>query len=140
MTGDNAVLRHDLEPSAPLMGPTDVTELVINRPGEVGIEDRQGWRWIEVPALTPGWLATLATAAAAHTRQDVMPSSPICSTILPGGERCQIVIPPVAPTGAPSFTIRKPSQVTLGIDDLSDIDRKSVGWGKSVDVRVYKGG
>lgn len=117
---DIAVLLHYLEPIAALLKPPDVTELVINRPGEVGIEDRHGWHWIDVPALTPEWLTTLATAAAAHTRQDIMPSAPICSTILPGGERCQIVIPPVAPAGAPSFTIRKPSMVTLGIDDLAE--------------------
>ncbi|API61339.1 P-type DNA transfer ATPase VirB11 (plasmid) [Tardibacter chloracetimidivorans] len=120
MTADISVLRHYLEPIAPLLAPADVTELVINRPGEVGIEDRQGWRWLDVPALTPAWLTTLATAAAAHTRQDILPASPICSTVLPGGERCQIVIPPVAPADTPSFTIRKPSQVTLGIDDLAD--------------------
>src|SRR3546814_13192004 len=45
--------------------------------------------------------------------------SPICSTVLPGGERCQIVIPSVTPSGCPSFTIRKPSTVTLPIDQLA---------------------
>lgn len=116
---DTAVLRHYLAPIQPLLAPVDVTELVINRPGEVGIEDRQGWHWHDVPELDSEWLATLAVAAASFTHQDVNAELPICSTILPGGERCQIVIPSVTPTGAPSFTIRKPSLVTLAIDDLA---------------------
>lgn len=116
---DTAVLRHYLEPLLPLLEPDDVTELVINRPGEVGIEDRQGWRWHELPELDSEWLGTLAVAAASFSHQDIDGQTPICSTILPGGERCQIVIPSVTPSGCPSFTIRKPSTVTLPIDQLA---------------------
>jgi len=35
--GDTAVLRHYLAPILPLLEPVEVTELVINKPGEVGI-------------------------------------------------------------------------------------------------------
>ena len=112
---DTAVLRHYLTPLLPLLEPQDATELVINRPGEAGIEDRQGWRWHDLPELDCDWLGTLAVAAASFTHQDIDGQSPICSTVLPGGERCQIVIPSVTPSGCPSFTIRKPSTVTLPI-------------------------
>lgn len=118
---DTAVLRHYLAPILPLLEPAEVTELVINKPGEVGIEDHLGWHWHTVPELDSEWLATLAVAAASFTRQDVNAETPICSTILPGGERCQIVIPSVTPTGAPSFTVRKPSRVTLAIDELARV-------------------
>src|SRR3546814_51094 len=107
---DTAVLRHYLAPLLPLLEPEDVTELVVNRPGEAGIEDRQGWRWQEMPELDSDWLSTLAVAAASFTHQDIDGQSPICSTVLPGGERCRIVIPSVTPSGCPSFTIRKPSR------------------------------
>ncbi|MCK9553808.1 MAG: P-type DNA transfer ATPase VirB11, partial [Aquamicrobium sp.] len=116
---DTAVLRHYLAPILPLLEPVEVTELVINKPGEVGIEDHRGWHWHSVAELDSDWLATLAVAAASFTRQDVNAETPICSTILPGGERCQIVIPSVTPTGAPSFTVRKPSRVNLAIDQLA---------------------
>ena len=116
---DTAVLRHYLAPLLPLLEPDDVTELVINRPGEAGIEDRQGWRWHELPELDSEWLGTLAVAAASFTHQDIDGQTPICSTVLPGGERCQIVIPSVTPSSCPSFTIRKPSTVTLRIDQLA---------------------
>ena len=116
---DTAVLRHYLAPLLPLLEPDGVTELVINRPGEAGIEDRNGWTWHELPELDSDWLNTLAVAAASFTHQDVDAQAPICSTILPGGERCQIVIPSVTPSGCPSFTIRKPSTVTMPIDALA---------------------
>src|SRR3546814_8513873 len=72
-----------------------------------------------MPELDSDWLSTLAVAAASFTHQDIDGQSPICSTVLPGGERCQIVIPSVTPSGCPSFTIRKPSTVTLPIDQLA---------------------
>jgi type IV secretion system protein VirB11 len=115
---DTAVLMHHLAPLQPYLAAQDVTELVINRPGEIGVEGSGGWRWHEVRELTAPWLSTLATAAAAYTRQDVTASEPICSTVLPGGERCQIVLPPAAPAGQPSLTIRKPSAAEFAMDDL----------------------
>jgi type IV secretion system protein VirB11 len=115
---DTAVLMHHLAPLQPYLAAPDVTELVINRPGEIAVEGSGGWRWHEVRELTAPWLSTLATAAAAYTRQDVTASEPICSTVLPGGERCQIVLPPAAPAEQPSLTIRKPSAADFAMDDL----------------------
>src|SRR3546814_2222686 len=65
--------------------------LVINRPCEVGIEGRRGWSWEQDERLSAEWLETLSTAMANYTRQRVDPTSPICSTSLPSGERVQIV-------------------------------------------------
>lgn len=113
---DTAVLEHYLAPLRPHLAAPDVTELVINRPGEIGVEQAGGWRWFAEPSLTEPWLRTLARAAAAFTTQDVSGEAPICSTVLPAGERCQIVLPPAA--GAPSLTLRKPSAATLTLDDF----------------------
>jgi type IV secretion system protein VirB11 len=115
--GELAVLQHYLAPLRPWLAAEDVTELVINRPGEAAIEGAAGWRWEAAPALTTAWLQPLALAAAAFTHQDVSPDQPICSTVLPDGERCQIVLPPAAETL--SLTIRKPSRSAL---DLADIE------------------
>lgn len=116
---DTAVLDHYLAPLKVLLAPDDVTELVVNRPGEVGIEQGGQWRWHEEPILTEAWLRTLAVAAAAFTKQDVSDAHPICSTALPGDERCQIVLPPAAPPGTVSLTIRKPSRRHIGLDDFA---------------------
>ncbi len=114
MTRDSAVLTHYLAPLQAALAPPDVTELVVNRPGELGLERTGGWEWRSVPELTEGWLLTLAHAAAAHTLQDVTAETPICSTVLPCGERCQIVLPPAVERA--SLTIRKPSAATLDLE------------------------
>jgi type IV secretion system protein VirB11 len=118
MIADSSVLLHYMQPLQRLLEPADVTELVINRPGEVGVEGAKGWTWFEAPELTAIWLATLANAAAAFSRQDVNAETPVCSTVLPQGERCQIVMPPAVPEGTVSITIRKPSNLTFGMDDF----------------------
>jgi type IV secretion system protein VirB11 len=114
--GDTTILTHYLAPLTRWLAPDDVTELVINRPGELGVERRGGWTWREAPELDESWLRPLAVAAAALTAQDVSETHPICSTVLPGGERCQIVLPPAAERI--SLTIRKPSRTVVSIDDF----------------------
>jgi type IV secretion system protein VirB11 len=118
MAVDNAILLHYLAPLQSRLAPADVTELVVNRPGELGIERAGGWDWFEAPDLDEAWLHTLARAAAAHTAQDVAVDTPICSTVLPQGERCQIVLPPAAERL--SLTIRKPSRLER---DLASFER-----------------
>lgn len=116
---DTAVLEHYLAPLRPFLAPEGVTELVVNRPGEVGVETERGWTWHAAPQLTEPWLVTLAVAGAAHTRQDVGPDRPICSTTLPGALRCQIVLPPAAPAGTVSLTVRKPARRRLSLADMA---------------------
>lgn len=118
MMRDTSVIEHYLAPLRPFLDPPTVTEVVVNRPGEVGVEGPEGWRWHETPELTEGWLRTLAVAAAAYSGQDVDAERPICSTVLPGDERCQIVLPPVVPNGTVSLTIRKPSGRRMGLDEF----------------------
>jgi type IV secretion system protein VirB11 len=117
MAGDTAVLQHYLAPLRVHLEPGDVTELVVNRPGEFAIERPGGWQWQEAPDLTEAALRPLAIAAAAVTSQDVTAETPICSTVLPTGERCQIVLPPAAEHV--SLTLRKPSAKTFGLADFA---------------------
>lgn len=117
MRANTAVLEHYLAPFRRLMEPADVTELVINRPGEFAVETLAGWSWYEDPELTAETLRPLAIAAAAATAQDVTRETPICSTVLPNGERCQIVLPPAAEHI--SVTIRKPSERVMTLEDFA---------------------
>jgi type IV secretion system protein VirB11 len=117
VAAETPVLDHYLAPLRPHLDAPRVTELVINRPGEFAVERAGGWTWHEAPELTEAWLRPLAVAAAAATAQDVTPDAPICSTVLPSGERCQIVLPPAAE--AISITLRKPSPVTLTLADFT---------------------
>ena len=116
MAGDTAVLEHYWAPLRRHLEPDDVTELVVNRPGEFAVERLDGWQWFEAPELTEAALRPLAVAAAAVTTQDVTAEALICSTVLPTGERCQIVLPPAAEHV--SLTLRKPSATTFGMEDF----------------------
>src|SRR3546814_12665847 len=76
MSFDAAILDHHVAPLRPFLDAPDVTELVINRPCEVGIEGRRGWSWEQDERLSAEWLETLSTAMANYTRQRVDPTSP----------------------------------------------------------------
>ena len=117
MRGDEALLRRYLEPLRAGLDTPDLTDLVINGPGRFAAEVAGQWCWFDAPDLTETWLLTLAKAAAAWSTQDVSETRPVCSTTLPGGERCQIVLPPAA--NAPSFTIRSPARRRFSLDALS---------------------
>lgn len=141
MKNNGNAFRHALGPLATFLGNPDLTEIVINRPGEVWCEGRSGWTTHNIETgLDYGALQGIARLAASFTKQDISESHPVLSTILPDGERCQIVIPPAVPQGTISITIRKPSSATFGLADfekaglfdevvidagvLSDVDRE----------------
>lgn len=95
----------------------DVTEIVINRPGEAWTEGREGWRRHALPQLTYEHLRTFATLIANSTQQTIHDGAPLVSAALPSGERVQAVIPPAVAAGTVSFTIRKPSPLRFDLDD-----------------------
>lgn len=119
MTQASYTLEHHLAPLRALLEPGGVTELVVNRPGEVGIEGVGGWTWHDVPELTLDWLDTLGNAIANYTKQSLSSDAPLCSCSLPTGERVQIVAPPACEQGGYSLTIRKPSSRTFSLDQLA---------------------
>lgn len=115
---NNEVLMHSLEPLRRFLDCEGVTELVINEPGEVGVESRDGWNWHAVPEMTFHTLMSIAVGAASWTSQNINQQNPICSTVLPTGERVQALLPPAVPDGTVSLTIRKPSSKSFTMDDF----------------------
>ena len=115
---DHGVLRTLLAPFSPHLAARDVYEVVVNRPGETLVEGSGGWRTIATPELSFAHLMRLAKVVASTSRQAIDEQHPILSATLPDDERIQIVIPPAVPHDTVSLTIRKPSQVTLSLDEL----------------------
>jgi type IV secretion system protein VirB11 len=95
-------------------------EVIVNRPGQVLTEGAGGWRTHDLRELTFDKLMRLARAVASFSNQSIDETRPILSATLPGDERIQIVIPPATTKGTVSITIRKPSSITLTLDDLDE--------------------
>ena len=113
------LLEAHLEPLRPWLDLDDVTEVVINRPHEVGVERGGGWDWNEVEALSFEWLSHLGRLIANSTNQSLDGEHPLVSAVLPGGERVQVVAPPAVTNGGFSITIRKPSATAFTLDELN---------------------
>lgn len=103
----NLWLETCLAPLADHLERPDVTDIWINRPGELWLELLGGR--IErhlAPDLTAPLLLRMARQIAALTAQGINREHPILSGSLPGGERVQVVIPP-ATRGDVAVAIRK---------------------------------
>ncbi|WP_085027811.1 P-type DNA transfer ATPase VirB11 [Ensifer aridi] len=117
---DAAVVRELLAPFSPFLNDKSLYEVIVNRPGQVLTEGPGGWRTHDLPELTFEKLMRLARAVASFSNQSIDEARPILSATLPGDERIQIVVPPATSKGTVSITIRKPSSVTLSLEDLEE--------------------
>jgi type IV secretion system protein VirB11 len=104
---------------APWLTRDDVTDLLINQPGEVWIETTGGMLTrIAAPQVTDVVLNRLARQIAAATHQGVNREQPLLSATLPDGGRVQIIGPP-ATRGGMAIAIRKHVIADLSVDDLA---------------------
>ncbi|HMS44234.1 MAG TPA: P-type DNA transfer ATPase VirB11 [Alphaproteobacteria bacterium] len=117
---ETAFLENFIQPIKIFIDNPELTEICINRPQEVFVEGKQGWKKHQIKELTPSWLEQLARSIAAYTKQDISESQPIVSCSLPEGERVQIIIPPATEKDCISFTIRKPNSKTFSLQELDD--------------------
>lgn len=94
------------------LGSDEVTEICINRPGEIYLETRKGWERVEVPSLTFERARQFCTAVVneSNTGQRITDADPMVSLTFPTGQRAQFVIPPACDPGKVSITIRLPSR------------------------------
>ncbi|NLS16699.1 P-type DNA transfer ATPase VirB11 [Rhizobium sp. P40RR-XXII] len=115
---DAGVVRELLLPLSRFLKDTSLYEIVVNRPGEVLTEGTEGWQHHALPDLSFEKLMRLARAVASYSNQAIDEVRPVLSASLPDEERIQIVVPPATTKGTVSVTIRKPSLVTLTLDDL----------------------
>lgn len=111
-------LRHYLLPIQPFLDRPDVTDICINRPGEVWVETYRGWIHEKMPQMTLDVCKSLAGMIATYNGKSLNEQNSSVSGQLPGGERCEILLPPSCERGTVSFTIRRPSSMRKSIDDL----------------------
>lgn len=83
-----------LQPFRALLDRPDVTEIMVNQPGEVWVEGDGGMTRVELPDVDDVLLSRLAQQVARISSQGVNRVDPLLSAMLPGGQRIQIVAPP----------------------------------------------
>jgi type IV secretion system protein VirB11 len=113
----NIYLESYLAPFAEWLSRDNVTDIYVNRPGEIWLETLGNTpERIAAPELTAELLARLVRQIAALSAQGVNREHPLLAASLPGGERVQAVIPP-ATRGEIAIAIRKHVVSGLELED-----------------------
>jgi type IV secretion system protein VirB11 len=110
-------LRSYLAPLTGMLARPDVTDIYVNRPGEIWIETVGGAiERHDAPGLDEATLDRLARQIASVSHQGISREHPLLSAILPDGARVQIVAPP-ATRGPLALAIRKHVAADLELSD-----------------------
>ncbi|RYG86873.1 MAG: P-type DNA transfer ATPase VirB11 [Alphaproteobacteria bacterium] len=113
----NVYLLSYLAPLWETLGRADVTDIYVNRPGEIWAETVTGAiERYDAPRLDATALAGLARQIAALSHQGISREHPVLSGALPDGARVQIVAPP-ATRGDLALAIRKHVSPDLSLSD-----------------------
>ena len=125
-----------LAPLAPFLSRKDVTDIWINRPGEVWFETLGGR--IErqaVAGLDEKLLERLARQIAAMSSQGINRAQPLLAATLPDGSRVQIAGPPATRHGH-AFAIRRHVSSDLALEDWEAENAFSGLAGEQTDISL----
>lgn len=111
-----------LAPLAAFLDRSDITDIFINRPGELWVETiGGGTERHEAPELTEVALARLSRQVASHSAQGISREHPLLAASLPDGSRVQIALPP-ATRGEIAIAIRKHVASGMSLDEFVVLD------------------
>lgn len=130
-----------LAPLAPFLTQPGVTDIWINRPGEVWLESLGGGiERVEEPALNASLLQRLAQQIAAYSSQGISRAQPLLAATLPDGARVQVAAPPATREGY-AFAIRRHVSANLSLVDWEEADAFAdveVGHSEFADERRFR--
>jgi type IV secretion system protein VirB11 len=115
---DMSTLDLHLQPIAEFLQNDAITEIVINRPGEVLLERRNGWETVTNEAISYQWCEGLTMLLRNRANQNLTENWPLLGAQMPGGLRVQVVVPPAVEAGTISLTTRRPIVQVLSIDEI----------------------
>ncbi len=105
-----------LAPLKPFFDLANVSEISINRPGEIWVEIGGDMERHEVPELDLEHLKSLGRLVAQYSEQHLSEETPVLSATLPQGFRIQVVFPPAVEPSLIAISIRKATTVNLDLD------------------------
>jgi len=111
------LLENLLSPLQPWLQSPSVSEISINQPGEIWIENSAGISRELVPALNFQHLKNLAKLIATFSEQQISGEQPLLAATLPQGQRIQIVFPPAVSEGTVGISIRKSSFSGINLEN-----------------------
>jgi type IV secretion system protein VirB11 len=111
-----------LAPFLPWLQRADVTELLVNRPGELWVEDGSGLNCIAMPEVGDRLLQRLAEQVARISRQGINNERPLLGATLPDGSRVQF-IGPSATRGHWAMAIRRHRLLDLRLDAYASLPK-----------------
>jgi len=109
-----ALERH-LAPLTPFVQANGVTEICINQPREIYVEQNSQFTRHEVDELDFHFLESLAALVAEYNHKDF--PSPLLSGSLPSGERVQFVMPPACEKDKLICSIRRHQRRNMKLED-----------------------
>ncbi|MFG3437979.1 TadA family conjugal transfer-associated ATPase [Nonomuraea sp. NPDC047897] len=104
-------------PLEPLLAEPDVTDVLVNGPREVWVDDGRGLRRTSTAFTDDGAVRRLAQRLAAAAGRRLDDASPYVDARLTGGVRLHAVLPPIAPGGT-CVSLRLPPRRTFSLPDL----------------------
>lgn len=115
------LLRWSLEPIGPMLQHEDTTEVVFMEPHVCGVERAGLWCWHDLPEMDRDRLEAIAILAARMTGKSISGQRESCASVLPGGERIKMLVPPAVPDGTVGICIRRRAlSFTPSLEWLSD--------------------
>ncbi|GAB2692729.1 TadA family conjugal transfer-associated ATPase [Thalassiella azotivora] len=100
-----------------LLDDPDVTDVLVNGPGQVWVDRGDGPQRVPGGPRTEDELRALAVRLAAATGRRLDDATPYVDARLPDGVRLHAVLPPVSPGGT-LLSLRVPSRLDLSLEDL----------------------
>lgn len=101
------------------------TEVVVNRPNEIWTEGSEGWVKHDAPNLDFSICQKIANTFAVFNKMELKKDNPICSGVMPEGQRGQVVIPSACENDTVSIVVRRPSKTRFSIDGYVSSGRLS---------------
>jgi pilus assembly protein CpaF len=125
-------------PIQPLLDRDDISEVMVNGPSQVYIEQKGHLVLTDVKFIDNDHVLRIIERIVAPLGRRIDESSPMVDARLPDGSRVNAIIPPLA-LGGPSITIRKFKKDSLKVDDLIRFGSMTPEFAQFLKAAVHSG-
>ena len=125
-------------PIQPLLDQDDISEVMVNGPSQVYIEQKGQLTLTDVKFIDNDHVLRIIERIVAPLGRRIDESSPMVDARLPDGSRVNAIIPPLA-LGGPTITIRKFKKDSLKVDDLIRFGSMTPEFAQFLKAAVHSG-